>query len=169
MAQTLVSAAPRLISAFSALAITPEEGRDEHRPRRQECPMQHSFRESVGGADPGRTPWSARDALVPPVREESIGCDHRGADQGVGCGRGRPPHDLCNCPETGKLCGIGERRARSPGQANRRPPFCCRSRECGAPGATSLPETARTARCPCLFQSELPPDRDGTRAPRPAR
>ena len=62
--------------------------------------------ESVGGADPGRTPWSARDALVPPVREESIGCDDREADQGVGRGRGRPPHSLCNCPETGKACGI---------------------------------------------------------------
>ena len=54
----------------------------------------------------GRTPWSARDALVPPVPEESIGGDGREADQGVGRGRGRPPHNLCYCPETGKACGI---------------------------------------------------------------
>jgi hypothetical protein len=54
----------------------------------------------------GPTPWSARDALVPLVREESVGRDHRGADQGVGRGRGRPPHSRCHCPETGKACGI---------------------------------------------------------------
>ena len=54
----------------------------------------------------GRTPWSARDALVPPVGEESVGCHHREADQGVDRGRGRSPHYLCNCPETGKVCGI---------------------------------------------------------------
>ena len=58
----------------------------------------------------GRTPWGVpsgpRDALVPPVREGSIGCDDREADQGVGRGRGRPPHYLCNCPETEKACGI---------------------------------------------------------------
>jgi hypothetical protein len=61
----------------------------------------------------GRTPWSARDALVPLVREESVVCDHRETDQEVGRGRGRPPigvpsgllsssflsrsHYLCNC------------------------------------------------------------------------
>jgi len=37
VAQTLVSAAPRLISAFPAHAVPPEEGRDESRPSRQEC------------------------------------------------------------------------------------------------------------------------------------
>ena len=47
-----------------------------------------------GNQSVGRTPWSARDALVPPVRKESVGCHHREADQGVGCGRGRPPHYL---------------------------------------------------------------------------
>jgi len=44
------------------------------------------------GRTPGRTPWSARDALAPPVREDPVGCDHRGADQGGGRGRGSPPH-----------------------------------------------------------------------------
>jgi hypothetical protein len=39
----------------------------------------------------GRIPSSARGALVPPVGEESVESDHRGADQGVGRGRGRPP------------------------------------------------------------------------------
>jgi len=39
----------------------------------------------------GRTPWSARDALVPPVREESIGCDEREADQGVDADEGVRP------------------------------------------------------------------------------
>jgi len=35
VAQTLMSAAPRFISAFSALPVMPEEGRDESRPGRQ--------------------------------------------------------------------------------------------------------------------------------------
>jgi hypothetical protein len=43
VARTLVSAAPRLISAFPALAGTPEEGRDESRSGRQEC-LRHENR-----------------------------------------------------------------------------------------------------------------------------
>jgi photosystem II stability/assembly factor-like uncharacterized protein len=43
VAQTLVSAAPRLISAFPALGVTPKEGRDESRPGRQEC-LRHEDR-----------------------------------------------------------------------------------------------------------------------------
>jgi hypothetical protein len=56
----------------------------------------------LGNQPVGRTPWSARDARVPPVREESIGCDHRGADQGVGGGRGRPPPLFVQLPGNGK-------------------------------------------------------------------
>jgi len=42
----------------------------------------------LGNQPVGRTPWSARDALVPPVHEESVGCDHRGADQGAAADEG---------------------------------------------------------------------------------
>jgi hypothetical protein len=71
-------------------------------------PMPHTF-PAAGTPNSlvGRTPWSARDALVPPVREESVGCDHREADQGGSCGRGRPPQYLCYCLETGKTWGVG--------------------------------------------------------------
>jgi hypothetical protein len=49
-------------------------------------PMPHTFPTAgIPNGLVGRTPWSVRDALVPPVREESIGCDDREADQG-----GRP-------------------------------------------------------------------------------
>jgi hypothetical protein len=80
------------------------------------------------GRTPGRTPWSARDALVPSVLEESVGCHHREADQGVGRGRGRPPHCLCNYPETGKASGLRLQPARRP----ERPPagkIACHTRQ----------------------------------------
>ena len=58
VAQTLVSAAPRLISAFPTPAVTPEEGRDESRPGRQEC-LRHEDRltsnsTASGGLGAGR-------------------------------------------------------------------------------------------------------------------
>ena len=57
------------------------------------------------GRTPGRTPWSARDALIPPLREESVDCDHRRSRQGVGWGRGRPPIAITR--KRGKLGALG--------------------------------------------------------------
>ena len=61
-----------------------------------------------GGADPlvgvPPGPGRPRPALCP---EESGACRHRRAGQGAGCGRGRPPHQLCRCPPVGKLSDIG--------------------------------------------------------------
>ena len=55
-------------------------------------PMPHTFPTAgIPNQLVGRTPWSARDALVPPVRKESIGCDEREADQGVDADEGVRP------------------------------------------------------------------------------
>src|ERR1019366_9462354 len=56
----------------------------------------------------GRTPWSARDALVPQPEQWGqylAGCQQ--ADGGVGRGPGGPPHQTCRCPSRGKTSGIG--------------------------------------------------------------
>ena len=39
---------------------------------------------------------------------QASSCEHEEADQGVGRGRGRPPHYLCRCPEAGRPSGIGQ-------------------------------------------------------------
>src|ERR1035438_3499235 len=44
----------------------------------------------------GRTPWSARDALVPPPEQRyQLPARRKQADGGVGRGPGGPPHHLC--------------------------------------------------------------------------
>jgi hypothetical protein len=97
--------ASRLSRAFEITEVA--EATEKNSCGGQSCPMPRTFPTAeITNNLVGRTPWSARDALVPPVREESDGCDHRGAGQGVGRGRGRPPHYLCNCPQTEKLRGI---------------------------------------------------------------
>src|ERR1035438_10656641 len=47
----------------------------------------------------GRTPWSARDALVPPPgqRHQHL-AGHQQADEGVGRGPGGPPHQSQGLP-----------------------------------------------------------------------
>jgi hypothetical protein len=96
------------LDPFSGVLASVER-RQECRRCRQECPIPRAISTAeIPNELVGRTPWSARNALVPPVREESVGCDHRGADQGGGRGRGRPPHYLCYCPKTGKVRGIGQ-------------------------------------------------------------
>src|ERR1019366_8662078 len=55
----------------------------------------------------GQTPWSARDAPVPPLGQRGqrlAGCEQ--ADGGVGHGPGGPPHDLCRRPAPEKTSGI---------------------------------------------------------------
>jgi urea carboxylase len=70
VAQTLVSAAPRLISAFPALAVTPEEGRDESRPGRQECLRHENRHTSIstasGGLHVGHASACPGPAVAPP-------------------------------------------------------------------------------------------------------
>jgi hypothetical protein len=108
----------------------------------------------------GRTPWSARDALVPPVREESVDCDYREADQGVGRGRGRPPHYLCNCPETGKACGIrlSARPGGLKGRLQARLP-ATRGSHIDASGPTSFSTTSGFAATPKEGRDESRPRR----------
>src|ERR1019366_1775925 len=56
----------------------------------------------------GQTPWSARDAPVPPLGQRGqrlAGCEQ--ADGGVGRGPGGPPHDLCRCPAPEKRVALG--------------------------------------------------------------
>src|ERR1019366_4813194 len=51
----------------------------------------------------GRTPWSARDALVPRLKQ--LGQHHAKraqADGGVGRGPGGPPHNQCRRCDTGE-------------------------------------------------------------------
>jgi hypothetical protein len=59
------------------------------------------------GSMVGRTPWSARDALVPLFLRGISTCHHRRAGQEAGSGPGVPPHQLCRCALVGNLSGIG--------------------------------------------------------------
>ena len=43
----------------------------------------------------GRTPWSARVPLDPPLAKEVNFTNPEQADGGVGCGPGGPPHRQC--------------------------------------------------------------------------
>jgi hypothetical protein len=54
----------------------------------------------------GRTPWSARVPLDPPVANEFNSIQIKQADEGVGCGPGGPPHDGCKLHDIGKLSDI---------------------------------------------------------------
>src|ERR1019366_3214983 len=63
----------------------------------------------------GQTPWSARDAPVPPLGQRSqrlAGCEQ--ADGGVGRGPGGPPHDLCRRPPPEKRVALAWQAARDP-------------------------------------------------------
>src|ERR1035437_2191274 len=61
----------------------------------------------------GQTPWSARDAPVPPLGQwgqRLAGCEQ--ADGGVGRGPGGPPHDVCRRPAPEKRVALAWQAAR---------------------------------------------------------
>ena len=72
--------------------------------------MPHSFPNTGNAAEfVGRTPWSARDALVPqPEQRYQHPAKREQADGGVGRSPGGLPHDQCRCVVVRKLCGIGQ-------------------------------------------------------------
>ena len=77
----------------------------------QDCLMPRTFRPNASLAEVvGRTPWSARDALVPlPEQRYQHIARREQADGGVGRGPGGPPHQTSETARCGeKYAALGK-------------------------------------------------------------